>query len=188
MSDRDKQSKLFCLEGVRDVEAHAGSPILPFLEYLALEQGITNIYKTCDRIESLEESLNILLYEDRNFKHYEILYLVFEGEGNTIVLDNYYYSLEEIAEFFEGKLKGKILHFANTKRLDLDEEAAQYFLDVTGAKAISGYGKRFPVLSTVLDNHFFALCQEYDDVVTIVETLFESQYALCKAMDFRLYY
>ena len=74
--------------------------ILPALENLAFQYGITNIYKTCDTLEGLEESLSLLLYEDRNFKDYGILYLVFEGDGNQITLDGYYYTLEEIAEFF----------------------------------------------------------------------------------------
>jgi hypothetical protein len=32
------------------------------------------------------------------------------------------------------------VHFANIKELDLDVEEAQYFIDVTGARALSGYG------------------------------------------------
>ncbi|WP_413997979.1 DUF6642 family protein [Flavobacterium sp. W1B] len=188
MYDNSENLKLFCLEGVKDISAPGSSVIFRSLENLALHQRITNIYKTCDSIESLEESLSALLYADRNFKDYEILYLVFEGEGNAIVLDDYYYSLGEIAEFFEGKLSGKILHFANTKLLDLDEEEAQYFLDVTGARAVSGYNKKVPVLSSIIDNEFFGLCQQYDDVVEIVEELYARHYALCSTMGFTLYY
>ena len=179
---------IYCLESVKDVTVVNKTPILPSLEKLAFEFGVTNVYKTCDTIEGLEESLSTLLYEDRNFKKYAILYLVFKGEANSIIVDDYYYSLEEIAEFFEGKLTGKIIHFANTMRLELDQEAAQYFLDVTGAKAISGYDKPIPILSTILDNLYFSLYQEYDDVVDLVEILFEKQYALCTATGFTLYY
>lgn len=188
MHDNSDHFKLFCLEGVKDVSAANTSFILPFLENLALHQGIVNTYKTCDSIESLEESLSALLYADRNFKDYEILYLVFEGEGNAIVLDDYYYTLGEIAEFFEGKLSGKMVHFANTKLLDLDEEEAQYFLDVSGAKSVSGYNKRVTVYSAAIDNQFFALCQQYDDVVEIVEELYARHAAICNAMGFVLYY
>jgi hypothetical protein len=159
------------------------------LEQLALEQGITSIYKTCDTIEGLEESLNALRYDDHNFKDYEIIYLVMQGESNTICLNDYYYSLDEIAELFEGKLTGKILHFANTKIVDLSEEEAQYFLDITGARALSGYGTVFNTLSSLaLDKTFFNLCQEEDNVIEIVEELHQKQYALCKLLDFRLYY
>ena len=179
---------LYCLEGVTDVSAPNKSLILPSLVNLASHYGVTNVYKTCDSLEGLEESLSTLLYEDRHFKDYSILYLVFEGRGNQITLDKYYYTLEEIAEFFEGKLTGKIVHFANTMQLDLEEESFQYFLDVTGAKAISGYGNAVPLLSTVLDNLFFALYQEYDDVTELVEELFQQHYALCKGLGFRLYY
>ena len=180
---------IFCLEGVADVEVESTSEVLKNLEQLAFEEGIDSIYKTCDTIEGLEESLNALLYEDENFPNYEIIYLIMRGEPNNICLNNYFYSLEEIAELFEGKLKGKILHFANAKPLDLSQDEAQYFLDVTGAKAISGYGEQYrKVTSSGLDRAFFSLFQEDDDVTEIVEELHQKHYTLCKMLDFRLYY
>ena len=180
---------IFCLEGVPDVETNAATEVVRNLERLAFEQGIPSIYKTCDTIEGLEESLNTLLHHDHNFTDYEIIYLVMPGEANNICLNNYYYSFQEIAEIFEGKMKGKIIHFANAKILDLSLDEAQYFLDVTGAYAISGYGATMPKLSSLnLDKVFFSLCQELDDVVEIVEELHQKHYALCKLLDFRLYY
>lgn len=186
----DSDKFIFCLEGVPDVENDEATEVVKNLEKLAFNQGITSIYKTCDTIEGLEESLNTLLYDDHNFKDYEIIYLVMKGEANNICLNEYYYSLEEIAELFEGKMKGKILHFANSKILDLNEEEAQYFLDITGARAISGYGtvsNKFTSTSSV-DKAFFRLCQKEDDLIEIVETLYEKHYELCKLLDFRLYY
>jgi hypothetical protein len=180
---------IFCLEGVSDVATNTTSEVVENLERLAVEQGIASIYKTCDTIEGLEESLNTLLYDDHNFTDYEIIYLVMPGEANNICLNDYLYSLEEIAELFEGKMRGKIIHFANAKVLDLSQEEAQYFLDVTGARAISGYGVALHQLSSSnLDKVFFGLFQELDDVVEIVEELHQKQYALCKLLDFRMYY
>lgn len=185
----DQDTFIFCLEAVSDVESNTTSEVVKNLEQLAFEQGITSIYKTCDTIEGLEESLNALLYDDHNFKDYEIIYLVMEGEGNNICLNDYYYSLEEIAEVFEGKLRGKILHFANSKVLDLNPEEAQYFLDITGARAISGYGAAFRNLSSIsIDKAFFSIYQEQDDLVETIEELYQKNYALCKLLDFRLYY
>lgn len=185
----DSDTFIFCLEAVPDAETVTTTEVVKNLEQLAFEQGITSIYKTCDTIEGLEESLNALLYEDHNFNNYEIIYLVMQGEGNNICLNEYYYSLEEIAELFEGKMKGKILHFANAKVLDLSEEEAQYFLDITGARAISGYGAAFNKLtSSNLDKAFFSLFEEQDNIVEIVEELHQKYYALCKLLDFRLYY
>lgn len=180
---------IFCLEAVPDVEVVTTTEVVKNLEQLAYSQGIDSIYKTCDTIEGLEESLGALLYDDHNFKNYEIIYLVMPGEPNNICLNNYYYSMEEIAELFEGKLKGKILHFANAKALDLNNEEAQYFLDITGAKAVSGYGEvSGSVTSSGLDKAFFSLFEDLDDVVDVVEELHEKYYALCKMLDFRLYY
>jgi hypothetical protein len=180
---------IFCLEAVPDVETTTTTAVVPHLEQLALQQGLTSIYKTCDSIEGLEESLSTLLYDDPDFKNFEIIYFVLQGADNNICIDDYYYSLEEIAECFEGKLTGKILHFANTKTLELTAEEAQYFLDVTGARAISGYGVTNESLSSILlDRAFFGLCQEQEEITEVVEELHQRHFALCKRLDFRLYY
>lgn len=180
---------IFCLEAVDDVEKTGVTEVVTILEKLAFEQGIGSIYKTCDTIEGLEDSLNALLYDDHNFKNYEIIYLVMPGEQNTICLNGYYYSIEEIAELFEGRLRGKILHFANEKAVDLSSDEAQYFLDITNAKAISGYGHAYGMQSSSgLDRVFFGLFEDSDDVIDIVEELHQKYYALCKLLDFRLYY
>ena len=180
---------IYCLEGVDDVDDNTVTEAQQNLEQLALNYGIASIYKTCDTIEGLEDSLNALVLDDHNFKAYEIIYLVIRGEANTICLNDYYYSLQEIAELFEGRLDGKILHFSNAKILDLEEEEAQYFLDITGAKAISGYGHAYNgIASTKLDEAFFNLFKEDDDMLAVVEELHQKYYNACKLLDFRLYY
>lgn len=180
---------IFCLEGVPDTDDANASEVLQILEDIALHQNIASIYKACDTIEGLEDSLNNLLYDDHNFKDYEIIYLVIPGEPNNILINDYYYSLQEIAELFEGKMKGKLIHFANKKILDLTDEESQYFLDITGARAISGYGGHSEISSIhTIDRLFFALYQENDDFKEVVEVLFQKQYNLCKLLDFRLYY
>lgn len=181
---------IFCLEAVPDVEIRTTTEVVKNLEQLAIEQGIASIYKTCDTIEGLEDSLNALLYHDHNFTDYEIIYLVMPGKENSICLNNYYYSIEEIAEIFEGKNERQNHPFCNAKILDLDVEEAQYFLDITGAYAVSGYGAKYNKIAScsTIDKAFFSLCQEYDDVVEIVEKLYQKHYALCKLLDFRLYY
>ncbi|MDG2433268.1 DUF6642 family protein [Flavobacterium sp.] len=185
----EEENFIFCLEGVPDIEVNTKTETVKNLEILAVDHNIASIYKSCDTIEGLEESLGALLYDDHSFKDYVIIYLVMPGQENNICLHDYYYSLEEIAELFEGKLRGKIVHFSNKKVLDLSQDEAQYFLDVTNAKAISGYGESLHTLSSIhLDKAFFSLCEEDDDLVAIVEELHQKHYALCKLLDFRLYY
>ena len=180
---------IYCLEGVPDIETDKLTEAQKNLEQLAMQYGVASIYKTCDTIEGLEASLNALVMDDHHFKDYEIIYLVMTGEANSICLNDYYYSLQEIAELFEGKLKGKILHFSNAKVLDLDEEEAQYFLDITNAKAVSGYGNEFNGLSSSnLDKAFFNLFKEDDNMLDVVEELHQRHYNVCKLLDFRLYY
>lgn len=185
----DSEKFIYCLEAVDDFESHKVTEVQENLEQLALQYGVASIYQTCDTIEGLEGSLNALVLDDHHFKDYEIIYLVMTGEANSICLNDYYYSLQEIAELFEGRLKGKILHFSNAKVLDLDEEEAQYFLDITNAKAVSGYGNPFNGQpSSNLDKAFFNLFKEDDNMFDVVEELHRRHYNACKALDFRLYY
>ncbi len=186
----DIENFIYCLEVVPDADSTETTEVLTILEDIALNQNITSIYKACDTIEGLEESLNYLLYDDHNFKDYELIYLVLPGEANNILINGYYYSIEEIAELFEGRMDGKVIHFANKKILDLTDEESQYFLDVTGARAISGYGFHSESVSSAftIDCMFFSLFYENDDLKEVVERLFYKQYKLCKLLDFRLYY
>ncbi|WP_298764091.1 DUF6642 family protein [uncultured Polaribacter sp.] len=180
---------IYCLEAVNDVETDLITATQKDLAQLTAQFGIASIHKTCDTIEGLEDSLTILLSEDHNFKDYEIIYLIFTGEANNVCINDYYYSLQEIAELFEGRLQGKILHFSNAKVLDLEEEEAQYFLDITGARAISGYGNLENGISSIqLDKAFFNLFNEDENVLDVVEELHQKFYKACKLLDFRLYY
>lgn len=180
---------IYCLEAVHNVETEEVTEAQKNLQQLTLQYGVASIYKTCDTIEGLEASLNVLVLDDHYFKDYEIIYLIMTGEANSICLNGYYYSLQEIAEIFEGRLKGKYLHFSNSKVLDLDEEEAQYFLDITGAKGVSGYGHEFNgITSTNLDIVFFNLFKEDENMLDVVEELHQKHYKACKLLDFRLYY
>ncbi|WP_019039651.1 DUF6642 family protein [Psychroflexus tropicus] len=186
----ETENFIYCLEAVPDAESEQDSEVIKILEDIALAQGIASIYKACDTIEDLEENLNFLLYDDHHFQDYEIIYLVLPGEANNILINGYYYSIEEIAELFEGQMKGKVIHFANRKVLDLTDEECQYFLDVTGARAISGYGFPSQSISSAftIDRVFFSLFNENDELREVVEQMFQKHYKLCKLLDFRLYY
>ncbi|MGB3591436.1 MAG: DUF6642 family protein [Nonlabens sp.] len=181
---------IYCLEVVPDEETAIITPVVTILEHMARQQQINSIYQTCDTIEGLEDSLSSLLHDDHNFKDYEIIYLVVPGEANSVLINGYYYSIEELAELFEGKMEGKIIHFANKKVLDLSQDEFQYFLDVTGARAISGYGAPCHAMTSAytIDRVFFTLFYENDDLKETVERMFHKHYDLCKLLDFRLYY
>jgi hypothetical protein len=180
---------IYCLEAVEDIEIDILTEAQKKLEQLTMQYGVASIYNTCDTIEGLESSLNALVLDDHHFKDYEIIYMVITGEANSICLNDYYYSLQEIAEMFEGRLEGKILHFSNAKVLDLDAEEAQYFLDITGAKAVSGYGNASNgISSSNLDMVFFNLFKEDDNMLDVVEELHQRHHKICNLLDFRMYY
>ncbi|MEN9335157.1 MAG: hypothetical protein RLZZ500_144 [Bacteroidota bacterium] len=178
--------KLYCLAA--NALVTPSDLIVPSLEQLALFGGITNVYQTCADMEELEQCLTTLIYEDRQFKSYRVLYFVLEGADDYLAIDGSSYSLTEMAELFEGRLTGKMIHFANTKQLEMDTADSQYFLDVTGAQSISGYTRALPILSTPLDCQFFALAAQYTDVRELTEALYQKHYAQCKTLGFELYY
>ncbi|GAK88953.1 hypothetical protein JCM19297_3477 [Nonlabens ulvanivorans] len=66
---------IYCLEVVPDATSTDTTEVLAILEDMALQQHITSIYKACDTIEDLEDSINHLLYDDHHFKDYEMIYL-----------------------------------------------------------------------------------------------------------------
>lgn len=186
---QQENTKLYCLEVVRDKASHTSSVLFPMLEHLAIRHGIDSVYQCCDSISGFEQSLNDLFYEDRNFRNYDAIYLVVPGHKSELVIDGYRYSFEEIAELFEAKLKGKLVHFANAAQLGIDLETAQYFIDVTGAKALSGYTQSDRLDSLFLDSKLFEYYyEETDDPEDLARLLLENQNALCHNLGFRLFY
>jgi len=89
---------------------------------------------------------------------------------------------------FQGKLTGKILHFANCYKLNLETETAQYFLDVTGAKAISGYNTSSNLLSTLLDFYYLSIYNECNDIFELIKILEKKYTSLYINSNFIIYY
>lgn len=180
--------KIFCLQSETYPLRGNTKNVIPFLENFTLQHGITTIYKTYNSFEDFEKSLNNLIYEDKNFKDYKIIYIITEGDNNELIIDDFRYSFQEIAEIFEGKLTSKILHFTNINILNLDEETAQYFLDVTGAKAISGYSNKTSLSSTLLDFEFFFQYLQLEDPIGATKEIYKKNQALAKTLGFTMYY
>src|SRR5690625_7262341 len=63
--DLEYHFKLYCIESVPDADAQVHSKAWRFLERLASDYDIHNIYKACEDMEGLEASLGQLIYEDK---------------------------------------------------------------------------------------------------------------------------
>ncbi len=185
----NKKKDIFCLEGDWNDNLKHKSSILPALELLELNNRITSIYKTCGSYEEFEVRLNQIVSTPKKYKSFEIIYLAFHGSKNKIFIGNEAYSLEEIATTFKGKLNDKIIHFGSCKTLSINKKQADKFLEVTGAKAISGYGKNVAFISsTVVDILFFEMCQKFERLHSIRENMHNHYGDLCSALDFKFYY
>ena len=105
----DNEKLIFCLEGVPDIETFTTTAVVKNLEQLAFEQGITSIYKTCGCIEGLEESLGNLLYEDHNFKNYEIIggnYYIYQCNNYNTYINYFGLHVRIQAGFFRFQQSG----------------------------------------------------------------------------------
>lgn len=182
------KKNIFCLEGDWKENLKHKSSILPALELLELNTGIQSIYKTCGSYGEFEVRLKQILADKRKYDSFEIIYLAFHGRKNHIIIGEVDYSLEEIAKTFEGRLDGKMIHFGSCKTLSIGEEQAKYFLEVTGAKAISGYGKNVAFISsTVVDILFFEMFQKFERLHSIRDNMHKHYGDLFRALDFKFY-
>lgn len=186
--DFESDFKIYCIEAVDDVQKEHQSKIWPYLEQLSQKHHIHSLYKSFDSMETLIEAIEYLLDIDKEESEYLILYFILTGQGNEIIIDGIVYRLEELAEIFEGRFEGKTIHFSNTKSLELEEESFQYFLDLTKAKALSGYTKSASVLSAELDMYFFSLHKDYYEPKEIVHAMYKDYAKLYHKFGFRLYY
>src|SRR5690625_7781023 len=96
--DLESYFKLYCIESVPDTDFHEHSRAWRFLEKLASNYNIHNIYKACEDMEGLEASLGQLIYEDMHIYDFRVIYFILEGDTNEIILNYTVYRLEELAE------------------------------------------------------------------------------------------
>lgn len=179
---------IFCLEGDWNENLKHRSSILPALELLELNNDIQTIYKTCASYEEFKTRIEQILSDDRKYKYFEIIYLAFHGSKSNLYMGKERVSLKKIAESFENKLQGKIIHIGSCKTLS-DEREAYCFLNKTGAKAIAGYSKNVDFISsTVTDILFFDLCQNYERMHTIKTNMAKKYGDLGQALGFEIYY
>lgn len=184
------EKHIFCLEGDWNDNLKQKSSILPALELLKLNASIESIYKTCSTKAEFYKRIDQILNNKTKYGKYQIIYLSFHGFKGGIQLSNdEEITLDELANVFEGKLKGKMIHFGSCSTLKTHEETINNFIEKTQALAISGYEKNINFISsTVIDILFFELCQSFKLIKAIDENMTNLYSELCNKLEFKIYY
>lgn len=181
---------IFCLEGDWDENLKKKSSILPALELLNINSSIDSIYKTCRSRREFFVRLEQLLSDNRRYSKYQIIYLAFHGFKGGIQISEYEdITLSELGDFFEGRLKDKMIHFGSCSTLKSHEDEFYNFLEKTEALSISGYQKDIDFISsTVVDTLFFELCQNFKSIKAIDNNMYANYKQLCEQLEFKIYY
>ena len=115
------------------------------------------------------------------------------GDGRKIIENFLSLSLIRVADFILPLIVlPYLITVLGVEKFGLTAFAAalvNYFLNITGAKGISGYGNECNgITSSNLDKAFFNLFKKDENMLDVLEELYQRHYAACKLLDFRLYY
>jgi hypothetical protein len=136
-----KRDRVFCLEesvwedaiGLSDQTS-----VLPTLELLE-RMGVLSEFVHRHAVGNTEFE-NYLSWRDsdRRVRTYGTVYLAFHGTRKGLDVGDHPVSLDDLAESI-GKLPGGVVHLGSCSVLKRNAESARRFLEVTGARLLSGY-------------------------------------------------
>ena len=161
MANSAKKKGIYCIEGLWDHNnIQDKSTILPILDLLEKRGNCNYILHDCATVSELEFFLDKWKSKTISDK-FPILYLAFHGsEGCIHLTHKVKYSLDQLAEFLEGKCEGKVIYFGSCSTLNIDKRLIKSFLEKTEAIAAIGYKKDIDwIQSTACDLFVFEALQ-----------------------------
>jgi hypothetical protein len=181
---------IFCIEGEWQPDLRRKDSIenaLKFLENGSVKK-IGHIHRHCSTVEEFNSRLSE--YFKRRYQKYNIFYICFHGLPNSIKINHkIHLGLDEIADFCEGKLKDKMVHFGSCETMNIDKSQITAFLEKTGALCVSGFKKEVPFIpATMLDMLFFEMSQYYKQLPALENAMKRNYRTLMKELDFVMHY
>ncbi|MBS9525940.1 hypothetical protein KI659_18105 [Litoribacter alkaliphilus] len=158
----DYNQYIFSLEGEWEGTLKSKNTIEPTLEFLQHAYKIKFIHRRV----ALKEDL--IYYLDQavkaKYSNYNLIHLAFHGSSKEIWMADNKSSvgLEELAERYEGRFKGRTVHFGSCKTLKASPAELEYFLKMTEAELVSGYTVDVDFIdSAIFEIAYFTWMQEY---------------------------
>lgn len=134
-----KPRGIFCLEGPWSPKLTDRSSMRPVLEILENRKEAKFIHRDVSTREELASYLE--QWTEKQYKDFSILHFSSHGSTGGIHLGRKFVGLDEIADVFEGRCKGRVIHFDSCETLDLPLGEIQAFRKVSGATAVTGFTK-----------------------------------------------
>ena len=184
----DYTQYIFCLEGEWEDTLKSKNSILPTLEFLEHSQGVKFLFRKVALAEDLFFYLDKAVKAE--YKKYSIIHLAFHGNAQKIWMADHEttVNMKDIADKYEGKFCGRVVHFGSCKTLKTSTENLKYFLETTGAELVSGYTKDVDFVdSSIFDIVYFTKLQNYKQVWRVNDDLKENYPGLHERLGFKAF-
>jgi len=185
---------IFCLETEWEFTSQKlkdETTIQPMLDFMKNSNKMEYVYRRVATRADLFFYLKQL--KKVTFNKYEIVYLSFHGQTQSIFLEgenkkDAFISLTELAEIANGAFKDKFVHFGTCRTLLGSESTLEEFKTLTGAKFISGYTRSVDYThSSLMDIAYFNELNKISVKYNTVRSLLDKRYGgLKEELGFKL--
>jgi hypothetical protein len=130
--------RVFCVEGAWSSKLTQEESVLPLLTFVRGLTGIPYIHRYVDTPDAFKDLLK--RWPQKQYDKYSIGYFGFHGtEGAIHFRHKNRLTLEQVAEVFQGRGKGKLMYFGSCSVLNVPNEQIDEFLKKTKLRAVCGY-------------------------------------------------
>lgn len=152
---------VFAFEGDPEVDLRASHSVRPVLQFLSDLEVLKFIHRDIGTPEELE--FYVKKWTQKKYSQYQVGYFSFHGSpGELWFPDNRRsgISLDDLADWIDGRAEGRIIHFGACSVMRLGDSRLRDFLERTGARAVTGYRKDVDNLESMAFDAlmFGALC------------------------------
>lgn len=134
-----KRPRIYCIEGAWSGQQADVRTVAPVLEALTAVNQIRAVRRHVSSTEDLEHQFR--QWGRAHHKAYTIGYMALHGSPGAVWVGNTRVGLSKLAEWSEGNLHGKDLHFDSCQTLRTTDSKLQDFLANTGLRSITGFRK-----------------------------------------------
>jgi hypothetical protein len=178
--------KIFCLETEfkeKDLKNTASAEGV--LRYLADYDDFEFIYKKAPTLDAFDYYLDSVLKP--KYKAYTLIYIPTHASPGAIGFANRgFLDIEDLANKYEGRFEGRIIHFGGCSLLNLNETDLMVIKKKLGAKLITGYTKNVGSIHAIaFEILLFSGLQRYVSKLSFIQKyMYKEHPSLAKELGF----
>lgn len=128
---------IFCVEGAWDEDLRKRMSVRPLLELLEHLGVATYIHRDAATKEEMRYYLG--RWALKRYANYGLLYIAAHGDEGSLDLGKDVVTLAELAEWLDGKARGRVIYFGSCSTVQVDDKELVTFAKQTGASAVVGF-------------------------------------------------